>query len=156
MKNKNKLSLSLFSLLLIKMIVFNNLVFSKEKAPQKPLQTSQQPVRENFKFLLLKRSAFDKGWGRNPFFGPSRPSPPPKYTVQKKDTLPQLKLEMIFEVNGKKRAILSGKLLKEGDYMGKERVVKIEREGVMLEKSGKQRMIKLDPFLNSFQVEEKK
>jgi hypothetical protein len=160
---KNRAAISFFVLLLIGTAIYKSNLFSKKKAPRKLVQASQQATPEYVEFAILNRKAFDKGWGRNPFFfhgeetvqrAEPKPSfPPPVSTIKKNEILPPFKLEMIFEVDGRKRAVLSGQLVKEGDSIGSEIVDRIGSDGVVLKKNGKQRTIKLDTFSNPFQVE---
>jgi len=163
---KNQVAISLFALLLIGTAIYNINLFLKRKAPKKIVQASQQATPEYpeyVEFAILNKKAFDKGWGRNPFFFPGEETvkravpepffPKSGFTIKKDETLPPLKLEVIFEVDGRKKAILSGQLVKEGDSIGSEIVDRIGSDGVVLEKNGKQRTIKLDTFSNPFQVE---
>jgi hypothetical protein len=154
----------LFAVLFIGIVVYNIHFFSKMKAPNKPLRVELQSTpEEDFNLPILKRKAFDEGWGRNPFFrlgeeaitqSSSEPLPPSlEPTVQEEVPLPPLKLEMIFTADGKRRAILSGQLVKEGDRIAGEMVAKIEADRVVLEKTGNQRTIKLDSFFNPFRIE---
>lgn len=161
---KNQIAISLFALLLIGIAIYSMMLFSKITAPEKRLETSQQPTQEYSKLATLNKSALNKGWGRNPFFFPGekavkhveppKPAPPkPKLILKKPKVLPVLKLEMIFEVNGEKRAILSGQSVKEGDTIGSEIVAGIGSDDVLLKKNGKQRRIKMDTFSIPFRVE---
>jgi len=160
---KNQVAISLFALLLIGIAIYSIILFSKRTAPKKLLGAPQQPTQEYSKLVTLNKSAFDKGWERDPFFFPGEEtvkraepkpsSPKPGPIIKKYEILPALKLEMIFKVKGEKRAILSGQFVKEGDSIGSEIVAGIGSDGVMLEKNGKQRRIKLDTFSNPFQVE---
>ena len=168
---KNKvLLLLLFVGLLIGVASHGIRSFSKSKPVKKPPAVREQ--KEEFKFETLKRKSLEEGWGRNPFFRaeekapppmkeevkarPSQPPPPPMPSPQQDEQRPPLKLEMIFMADGQRVAILSDQFVKEGDKVGEEVVVRIDSDKVILQKNGKRRTIKLDPFLSPFQMQERR
>ena len=166
---KNQIVISVFTLLIIGIIIYYTGVFSKKRAPIKRFQRSQASAasaQESAQFVTLNREPFDEGWGRDPFFLPgektrgsaSVPLPPPKFkpTSPVAVAAPPVKLEMILDMSGEKGAILNGRFFKTGDPVGSEILVGIGSDGVILEKNGKKRIVKLDPFLNPFRVEEGK
>ncbi len=159
---KNKVFLLLLVGLLMGVVIYNIQSSSKGKPVTKSPAVREQ--KEEFKFETLKRKSLAEGWGRNPFFRaeekvlppakveakamPSQPPPP-----QQEEKRPPLKLEMIFMANAQRVAILSDRFVKEGDKVGEEVVVRIESDRVILQKNGKRRTIKLDPFPNPFQTQ---
>lgn len=159
---KNQVAIILFAVLLVGLVFYNAHFFTKVKAPRGPLGVEKPATQEDYKFVTLKRRPFNNGWGRNPFYRPGeekdmksslqplrpRPSPP----VQEEEPLPHLKLEMILEADGTKRALLDGQFVREGDRIGEEIVTKIGSDRVMLKKNGKQRTIRLDSFSNPFRI----
>ncbi len=175
---KNKVLLLLFVGLLMGLVIYSLHPFSKGKPVKKPPAVREQ--KEEVKFETLKRKSLGEGWGRNPFFRaeekaslpsekvpspikeakalPSPPPPPPSppLTPPPGEQGPPLKLEMIFMVDTKKVAILSGQFVKEGDKVGGEVVARINSDRVILQKNKSRRTIKLDPFSIPFQVEKRR
>ncbi len=168
---KNRILLFLFIGLLMGLVIYSLHPFSKGKPVKKPPAVGEQ--KEEVKFETLKRKSLEEGWGRNPFFRaeekasppmkeevkttlPSQPLPLPRPSPQKEEQRPPLKLEMIFMVDTKKVAILSGQFVKEGDKVGEEVVARINSDRVILQKNKSRRTIKLDPFPAPFQVEERR
>ncbi len=170
---KNRVFLFLLVGLLMGLVIYSLHPFSKGKLVKKPPAVGEQ--KEEVKFETLKRKSLEEGWGRNPFFRaeekippsikeakalPSPPPPPPPpsppLTPPPGEQRPPLKLEMIFMVDTKKVAILSGQFVKEGDKVGEEVVARINSDRVILQKNKSRRTIKLDPFPAPFQVEERR
>ncbi len=168
---KNKVLLLLFVGLLMGLVIYSLHPFPKGKPVKKSPAVREQ--KEELKFETLKRKSLGEGWGRNPFFRaedrippsikeakalPSPPPPPPSppLTPPPGEQGPPLKLEMIFMVDTKKVAILSGQFVKEGDKVGGEVVARINSDRVILQKNKSRRTIKLDPFSAPFQVEERR
>lgn len=172
---KNRILLFLFIGLLMGLVIYSLHPFSKGKPVKKSPAVREQ--KEEVKFETLKRKSLEEGWGRNPFFRaeekaqppmkamkeeakalPSPPPPPPSpaLTPPPGEQGPPLKLEMIFMVDTKKVAILSGQFVKEGDKVGGEVVARINSDRVILQKNKSRRTIKLDPFPAPFQVEERR
>ncbi len=162
---KNKVLLLLFVGLLIGLAIYNIPFSPKKPVKKSPAVEEQKKAEENLEFETVKRKHLAEGWGRNPFFRgeeraplPSEKTPGPTREVKALPLhpIPSLKLEMIFTVDAQKVAILGGQYVKEGDKVGEEVVVKINSDKVILKKNGKQRAIKLDPFSNHFQTEERR
>ena len=172
---KNRILLFLFIGLLMGLVIYSLHPFSKGKPVKKPPAVGEQ--KEEVKFETLKRKSLEKGWGRNPFFRaeekaqppmkamkekeevkalPSQPPRLPPSPPRKEEQRPPLKLEMIFMAEAQRVAILSGQFVKEGDKVGEEVVARIDSDKVILQKNGKRRTIKLDPFSAPFQVEERR
>ncbi len=160
---KNRILLFLFIGLLTGGVIYNIRYFSKSKPVKKPPAVREQ--KEEFKFETLKRKSLGEGWGRNPFFRAEEKAPPPmkeevkalpSQPPQQQEQRPPLKLEMIFMADAQRVAILSGQFVKEGDKVGEEVVVRIDSDKVILQKNGKRRTIKLDPFLSPFQMQERR
>ncbi len=168
---KNRVFLLLLVGLLLGLVIYTLQSFSKGKPVKKSPVVQEQ--KEELKFETLKRKSLEEGWGRNPFFraeekkapppmkeeakaSPSQSPPPPRPSPQQEEPRPPLKLEMIFMADAQRVAILSGQFVKEGDKVGEEVVAKIDSDKVILQKNGKRRMIKLDPFSAPFQVEERR
>lgn len=163
---KSQMAILVFTLLFIGITLYYSGVFSNKRARIKRVKRSQSSVQESAQFVTLDRDPYAEGWGRDPFFLPgektrepaSVPLPRPKSKPPSPVVVaaPPLKLEMILHMNGVKGAILNGRFFKTGDPVGSEVLVKIGSDGVILEKNGKKRIVKLDPFLNPFRVEERK
>lgn len=157
---KNVVTLLLFFVFLIGLAFYTIHSFPKRKPVKKSPPAVVQAQREEVNFETLKRKSFEEGWGRNPFFrvGEKAPAPmqeevktlPSQPSHQKEEQRPALKLEMILMADAKKVAILSGQFVREGDEVGEEIVTRIDSDKVILQKNGKRRTIKLDPFF-SFQ-----
>lgn len=157
---KNKITLLLFFGLIIGLVFYTINSFPKRKPVKKSPPPVVQAQKEEVNFETLKRKSFEKGWGRNPFFRVGEKAPPPiqeevktlpsQPSHQQEGQRPALKLEMILMADAKKVAILSGQFVREGDEVGEEIVARIDSDKVILEKNGKLRTIKLDPFF-SFQ-----
>ena len=158
---KNQLAILIFVFLIIGLAIYNIHFFTKLKAAKMPLRAEKPMIREDYEIETLKRKAFDKGWGQNPFFRPGEKDtpqpvptqPPPPMPMAEEKPLPTFRLEMILASDGQRGAILSGQFVKEGDLIGEERVVIIRSDRVVLEREGRQRTIKLAPFSNPFQIE---
>ena len=158
---KNQLAILIFVFLVVGLAIYNIHFFTNLKAAKMPLRAEKPVIREDYEIETLKRGTFDKGWGRNPFFRPGErhtpqpvpEQPPPPMPAAEEKPLPGFRLEMILASDGQRGAILSGQFVKEGDFIGQERVVIISSDRVVLEREGRQRTIKLGPFSNPFQVE---
>ncbi|MDP2969021.1 MAG: hypothetical protein Q8P64_07425 [Deltaproteobacteria bacterium] len=160
---KNRVFLLLLVGLLTVVFIYRIQSFSKRKPVTKSPAVQEQ--KEEFKFETLKRKSLGEDWGRNPFFRAEEKAPPPmkeevkalpSQPPQQQEQRPPLKLEMIFMADAQRVAILSGQFVKEGDKVGEEVVVRIDSDKVILQKNGKRRTIKLDPFSSPFQMQERR
>jgi len=123
----------------------------------------KEPIREEKTFMLSEAPSevltrrkikfIDKGpWERNPFL---------KWDEIKPEKKPQLKKTPIYNVKAiiisgsKKVATVNGNIVMIGDWLYDEQVVDITREGIVLKKNGKIRIIKQRPSPVFIKIEEK-
>lgn len=111
-----------------------------------------------------EKEGSEQGGGRNPFALPSgiRPLlkkekeegktakvsekilPEPKM-LNKKEVLPEMKVNSILITNSWKLAILNSRVVTIGDVVGNEKVVDIQKDRIIMESGGQKRTILLDP-----------
>lgn len=167
---KNRILLILLAMLMIVAIIYNIKRLSKKTIKSSPAVVSGAAViKEDAKFtgdtefvtLYLKRKDSGDWRERDPFYLPDeeilRQSPKKEISLQQQQqSPPDLKLELVLTADNQRVAILSGQIVREGDRIGNEVVVKIESDMVILKKNATQRAVKLDSFYNPFQIGEGK
>ena len=123
----------------------------------------KEPIKKVETFMISKApydvltrrkiKLIDKGpWGRNPFLKWDEIKPEKKPPAKK---TPIYNVEAIIISGSKKVATVNGNIVMIGDWLYDEQVVDITREGIVLKKNGKIRIIKQRPSPVFIKIKEK-
>lgn len=99
--------------------------------------------------ISLKREeleALNTGpWGRNPFLTPQEeaPLPPPERVVEGPSGLAPIQVRAILVSEGKRIAMIDGRVVAEGDLIGEEEVLEIRPRAVVLRKGTQTRTVEM-------------
>lgn len=139
--------------------IYNFYHFSNKRKPQpapaEPRQKLAAPTKKidrnpEKSIEKVKKVYIPEGWGRNPFLTPDEIKqihaskiPFPEREPEPVRLLPEYVVTSILISGPQKVAVIDGKIVSPGDYVGKEIVKEISTKGVELAMGSNLRMIKL-------------
>lgn len=120
--------------------------------PEAPPSPPADVPRLSQEELAQWRTRYADAWKRNPFFTAEEeallasgdvtalPAPPSPVAVP---ALPSYTVKMVLIFETSRVAAIDGRLVSEGEMLGEERVVEIQPDGVVLERAGQRRRVKV-------------